>query len=86
MPKAVEAIANWFLDRSKSDGKPVDPMKLQKLIYFAHGWHLGLIRHPLVDELFEAWEYGPVVPSIYHEFKMFGSRALSQSEFATRFR
>jgi uncharacterized phage-associated protein len=73
LPRQIEAVANWFLDRAATDSKPITPMKLQKLIYFAHGWHLGLFAgEPLVDELFEAWEYGPVAPSIYHEFKRYG--------------
>ena len=27
---------------------------------------LGLFQKPLVDETFEVWRYGPVVPSVYH--------------------
>jgi uncharacterized phage-associated protein len=48
-------------------------MKLQKLVYFAHGWWLALTGEPLVDEPIEAWNYGPVIPSVYHQFKHFGS-------------
>lgn len=46
-------------------------MKLHKLVFFAHGWHLGLTEEPLLDEVVQAWRYGPVVPSLYHEFKWF---------------
>jgi uncharacterized phage-associated protein len=51
-------------------------MKLQKLIYFAHGWHLALRNGPLIDEHIEAWEWGPVVPTVYHEFKRWGRTAI----------
>ena len=71
-PYSAAAIANWFLDRAERDRVPVDPMKLQKLIYFAHGWYLALTGRPLITEHPEAWDYGPVIPSIYHEFKNFG--------------
>lgn len=27
---------------------------------------------PMISEAFEAWDYGPVVPSLYHRVKMFG--------------
>lgn len=75
---STEALANWFIDRARADGRKLDPMKLQKLMWFAQGWALGLGGAPLVDEYFEAWEYGPVLPSIYHEFKEFGSQTIDR--------
>jgi len=71
-PYSAAAIANWFLDRAERDRVQLDPMKLQKLIYFAYGWYLALTGRPLITEHPEAWDYGPVIPSIYHEFKSFG--------------
>jgi len=65
-------IANEFLRRGKRDGIDVDPLKLQKLVYLAHGWHLAFLGTPLIREAIEAWRYGPVVPSLYREFKEFG--------------
>ena len=50
---------------------PITPMKLQKLVYFAHGWYLGFTGEPLVAEQVQAWDFGPVIPSLYHEFKEF---------------
>lgn len=70
------AVANWFLARAEDEGKTLDPMKLQKLIYFAHGWALALTGVPLLKERPQAWEYGPVIPSVYHEFKSFGRKAI----------
>ncbi len=71
MEKAL-AVANSFIKMALEAKLPVTQMKLQKLIFFAHGWHLAICDAPLVDETFEAWPYGPVIPSVYHEFKMFG--------------
>jgi uncharacterized phage-associated protein len=51
-------------------------LELQKLAYFCHGWHLALLDTPLVDEEFEAWRFGPVLPSIYHKFKVFASNPI----------
>jgi uncharacterized phage-associated protein len=72
------AIANWFLARAAAEGKTLDPMKLQKLIYFAHGWSLALTDIPLITEHPEAWDYGPVIPSVYHEFKSFGRKPITE--------
>jgi len=68
------AVANWFIDHVRN----LTPLKLQKLIYYAHGWHLALRDQPLIDELIEAWEYGPVVPNVYHEFKEFGNQPITR--------
>lgn len=66
-------IANFFIELAHQKEVPLTPLKLQKLLYFAHGWHLALDdeHKPLLQEPIEAWKYGPVVPSVYHEFKKF---------------
>jgi uncharacterized phage-associated protein len=38
--------------------------------------YLGRYNKPLVDECFEAWSYGPVLPSVYHRLKLFGDRSI----------
>ena len=74
-PYSAKAVANFFLERRR---KKLTQMKLHKLLYYSHGWHLGFRGKPLLDEMVEAWEYGPVVPSIYHEFKRFGSSPITR--------
>jgi uncharacterized phage-associated protein len=73
----VRAIANWFLDRAEKSGTQLTAMKLQKLIYVAHGWHLAFYGTPLVHEAVEAWKWGPVFRSIYREFRDYGSRPIA---------
>ena len=72
----ANAVANHFLDMATSKGKALTPMKLQKLVYFAHGWNLALFEEPLIDEPIQAWKFGPVVPSLYQEFKHAGNSAI----------
>jgi len=71
-----KSIANYFLDLAKARGEEISPMKLQKLVYYAHGWYAGYTGTPLIDEAVEAWQYGPVIPSLYHEFKKFGAGSI----------
>jgi len=71
-----KSIANYFLDLAKASNQPISPMKLQKLVYYAHGWYAGYTNNPLIDEAVEAWQYGPVIPSLYQEFKRFGAGAI----------
>lgn len=74
MGYSAKALANYFLDVADSERKPITPLKIQKLVYLAHGWYLGIYDSPLVgDEYAEAWQYGPVFPSLYHEFKVYGN-------------
>ena len=71
-------IANYLLWRANEEiVKDMTPMKLIKLVYFCYGWFLTLYNKHLFPEKIEAWEYGPVIPSIYHEFKRFGDRPIT---------
>ncbi len=64
-------VANQFIQLGLADGRPVDPMKLQKLVYIAEGWSLVKRHKPLIRESVEAWPYGPVVPQLYTAFKSY---------------
>jgi uncharacterized phage-associated protein len=76
MPYSAASVANEFLSHSFRDKRPITPMKMQKLVYFAHGYTLVECDRPLVDEAFEAWKFGPVLPSLYHECKKYGNRPI----------
>lgn len=67
------AVANYFLELAQEDGARVTPMKLQKLVYFAHGWNLALLGKPLISEVVEAWKFGPVIRSLWRDLKAYGN-------------
>ncbi|MFM1365617.1 type II toxin-antitoxin system antitoxin SocA domain-containing protein [Yersinia enterocolitica] len=78
MAYSAIAVANSFIEKSKlRDISDLSPMKLQKLVYFAHAWMLALTDKPLINEPVKAWQYGPVINSVYHEFKNFGSQNIT---------
>ena len=66
-------IASKFVERSIKEKALITHMKLQKLIYIANGIHLALYEEPLIIESIRALPYGPVIVSIYDDFKVFGS-------------
>jgi uncharacterized phage-associated protein len=72
-------IANYFVKKSLESGKELTPMKLVKLVYIAHGWHLALTGQPLIDERVQAWKFGPVISSVYHFFKGYGNRQIDST-------
>jgi uncharacterized phage-associated protein len=76
MPYPASAVANEFLKIAHNANVPITPMKLQKLVYFAHGWYLGLTNCPLINEPVQAWKFGPVIPSIYHALKKYGNNPI----------
>lgn len=76
-PYEAKAIANLLLDWAESQSQQISPMKLQKLIFFCHADYFVQFQAPLIKQEFEAWDYGPVIPSIYQEFKKFGKRPIS---------
>ena len=49
-------------------------LELQKILYIGNMIHLGREDQPLINEKFEAWVYGPVVPELYHYAKAFGAK------------
>lgn len=62
-------IAKKFIELSLSDGISMTPMKLLKLTYISHGYYLAFTNKPLFDNKIEAWQYGPVIPDLYHIIK-----------------
>lgn len=74
----AKAVANEFLALAEERGQRLTPMKLQKLVYFAHGWYLAFTGKPLILERVQAWQYGPVIPDLYHEFKQYGDSVITE--------
>lgn len=76
---SASGAANFLLER---DGDTITNMKLNKLLYIAHGLTLATINRPLLNqeyyEYVEAWKYGPVIPSIYHELRQFGKDCIGK--------
>ncbi len=78
MAYSAMAVANAFIKLAKEGQlKNLSPMKLQKLLFFAQSWRLAQNDEPLIDDFFCRWQYGPVIPSLYHEFKEYGARPIS---------
>jgi uncharacterized phage-associated protein len=62
------AIANEFLDLHGTTSIPAQ-MQLQKLVHIANGWNLAINGEPLVSELPQAWDNGPVFRSIWNHIR-----------------
>ncbi len=74
MPTAKQ-VAEYFL-KIQSEDDCITNLKLQKLLYYAQGFHLAFEDEPLFSERIEAWQYGPVVPEIYRAYSAHGRSVL----------
>jgi uncharacterized phage-associated protein len=79
------AVANYFVKKSFDSGEELTPMKLVKLVYIAHGWYLGLTGDPLIDEPVQAWQYGPVVETVYEHFKKYGRNRIDEFAYVFQY-
>ncbi len=78
------ALANYFIEKFGGDAD-IEHMKLQKLVYCAHGWSLGVDNWAVVNERPQVWRYGPVFESLYHVLKLFGRRPIRRPQSISPF-
>lgn len=70
---SARSVADFLLERAEEQGKRLTPMQVIKLVYLCHGWMLALYDRPLIDEKVQAWQYGPVIKTLYDAVRMFKS-------------
>lgn len=78
MPHDPRTVANWFIQRGIAEGNPLTHIEVQKLLYFSHGWMLGIHGESLVSGDWEAWHYGPVLPEIYFRLNRYQGAPISE--------
>lgn len=72
------AVANTILRKVADEGRSLTHNQLQKMMYFIYKKYLQDTQGtPLFDDQFEAWKLGPVLRSVYHEFKQYGSSPIT---------
>ena len=71
------SVANEILRYASSKSISLTLMQLLKLEYIAHGWSLAILNRPLVQEPAQAWQHGPVYPSVYRQFRGAGWQPIS---------
>lgn len=69
-------IADEILKIAKAKGEALTPMQITKLTYIAHGWALAILNKDLFKNRIEAWQYGPVIPDVYHATKHYGRKPI----------
>ena len=62
------SVAHYIIDFYNRNNRGISNLKLQKVLYFVQAEFLvGTFDHrPCFSDPIEAWDFGPVVPSVYH--------------------
>lgn len=69
----ARSIARYIIQRCNEQNKAISNLKLQKMLYFVQAEFLVAKGQPCFADKIEAWDFGPVVPEVYREYKIFGS-------------
>lgn len=78
-------IANYIIEYSNDKSYSINNLILQKILYFANVIKIVDTKNPLFEEQMEKWKYGPVVPSVYHEYKRFGAFQITKQDIVKEY-
>lgn len=73
-------LVSYIITYSNHIGDLVTNLRLQKLLYFIQKEHLQQYGVPAFVDDICAWQYGPVVPSVYYEFSRYASTPIIEIE------
>ena len=82
MAARLDSVCKYICEKG---GWKVSNLQLQKILYMAQMYHMGRNDGArLVDTDFEAWDYGPVSPSLYRKARMFGASPVQDVFYEAR--
>lgn len=70
---SVLDVSRYIINYSNAKEYGISNLKLQKILYLVQAYFLIETGFPCFKEKIEAWDFGPVVPVAYREFKGFAS-------------
>ena len=74
----IKDLANFIVRFCYTNQMAISNLKLQKILYYVQAWHLVYFnKHPLFDDVPEAWINGPVYREIYNIYKNNGAEEIS---------
>lgn len=76
-------ISQYVLKKCQDDNHPISNLQLQKILFFIQKDFIINHGEPLFDDDFEAWRFGPVIPSVYNRYCIFGAATIICTEVAT---
>ena len=75
-------VAKYIISHEHKRDRVVSNLRLQKLLYFVQLKVLSETGAVCFDDIMQAWPLRPVVPAVYHKYKIFGAFDIWNSEIA----
>lgn len=75
--RKAESVANYVIAYGMKIGHPVSNLQLQKILYYIQVHFLKKKGIPFFKDKIEAWQFGPVIPSVYYQYAAFGSAPIT---------
>ncbi|EOQ39654.1 Panacea domain-containing protein [Butyricicoccus pullicaecorum] len=69
---AATTISRHIVDYCSRTNQPISNLKLQKVLYFLWIDYYKQTGKYLFNDVFSAWQFGPVIPEVYYEFCAYG--------------
>ena len=76
MVNALE-LSSYIL---KNSVKGLSNLELQKIQYFTELAYIKKFNKHLIIDDFEAWQYGPIIRSVYYEYRNYGANSIDKPE------
>lgn len=65
-------IAKYIIYYERFNRRYINNLRLQKLLYFIQGKFLLRKKEPCFSDKIEAWDFGPIVYTVYREYCYYG--------------
>lgn len=73
---SASSVAEYVLAKYAEKNVSLSNLKLQKILYFLQAEFLVRTEKPLFPDEILAWDIGPVVPSVYQKYRIFGGAGI----------
>ena len=78
-------VAKYVINYEHSQGREVSNLRLQKLLYFIQAKVLMETDAPCFNDEMQAWAFGPVVPVVYYQYKIFAGMDITSEDDTPNF-
>lgn len=72
-------VAKYVVDKCCREGRSLTNLHLQKVLYFVQGEYYQITGNWLIEDDFLAWQYGPVLQSVYDEYSWYYSSRITET-------